>query len=423
MPRFTYRAVTDGGEVVRGEMEAPDTASLVRQLRGQGYWPLHTAPAGGNRKHARAAPPSPGKSTAPTAAPRFGRRKPRGGALDPAARSLFTRELATLLGAGLPLDRALSSIARQTALPGPANAAADLLERVRGGSALAEALAARPESFPRDYVGLVRAGEAGGHLANVLTDLADSEERARALNQDVRSALTYPTLVLIVAGLSIVILLVAVVPEFEPLFAQSGGPLPWSTRMVLAASDGFRAYWWTLPVLAGAAVLAVPRLLRLPGVRARLDAMTLRLPRLGAVTRKAEAVRFCRTLGTLLANGVDVVPALDMTVETLRNTRIAGEIASVAPRLKRGEGLAAPLAETGALPPLALQLLEVGESSGRLAQMLGTAAAIYEQDLRQEINRLVALLVPAVTLFLGVIVAALIGSILSAILSSYDLPM
>ena len=418
MPRFSYRAVDTAGQVVQGDMEAADKDALVRELRGQGYWPLHTeAGSEGGRP-----PPDRRARRAGRARPRRTRRR-QSAPLDAPARALFTRELATLLGAGLPLDRALAGIARQAGMPAMATMAATLLERVRGGGALAEALAAAPESFPRDYVGVVRAGESGGNLAAVLGELAETEERAHALRQELRSALTYPALVLVAAGASIVVLLVAVVPEFQPLFAQAGGPLPWSTRVVLAASEAFRAYWWGLPVAVGLAWLGLPHLLRRPRLRAALDAWALRLPRIGPLVRQAEAVRFARTLGTLLANGVDIVPALDMTVETLRNRSIAEAVAAAAPRLKRGEGLAAPLAESQALPPLTLQLLEVGEQSGRLARMLATLAAIHEQDLRREIARAVALVVPLVTLLLGVVVAALIGAILSAILSSYDLPL
>jgi len=414
MPRFSYRALDTAGQVIQGEMEAETKDALIRQLRGQGYWPLHADPRGGRASR---------RSRPSGARPRLVTRRRAAAGLDAPARALFTRELATLLGAGLPLDRALAAIARQDDLAGPATVAAALLERVRGGGALAEALAAAPESFPRDYVGVVRAGEAGGNLAAVLAQLADAEERAHALRQELRSALTYPTLVLVAAGVSIAVLLVAVVPEFEPLFAQAGGPLPWSTRMVLAASEAVRTHGWVLAPALALAWLALPRLLRRPGVQATLDGWALRLPRIGALVRQAEAARFARTLGTLLANGVDIVPALDMTVETLRNRQIADAIAAVAPRLKRGEGLAAPLSQTQALPPLTLQLLEVGEQSGRLAGMLATVAAIHEQDLRREIARAVALVVPLVTLLLGAVVAALIGAILSAILSSYDLPL
>ncbi len=408
MPRFHYRAVNASGEVVHGDMDASDRKALVQALRKQGYWLLHTEAARG----------AAGRGTA-----RRGGRRRRRGRMDADALALFTRELATLVGAGLPLDRALSTIAEQSQSEAPAATASRLLQRVRGGASLADALAEQPEVFPNYYIGLVRAGEAGGSLHEVLGNLTDSLERARTLREDVRAALNYPILVLIAAGISIVILLVGVIPEFEPLFADAGAALPLTTRVVLAVSQAFRAYWWTLPVAAVLLLLAIRRAQRSEAVRARLDAGLLRLPLIGPLIKKIEAARFCRTLGTLLRNGVDVVPALDMSVETLSNARMAGALAEAAPRLRRGEGLAEPLSATGAFPALAIQLMQIGETSGQLDAMLLTAAGVYDEEVRRDTSKLISMLVPVVTLVLGVVVAALIGSILSAILSSYDLPV
>jgi len=409
MPRFHYRAVNASGEVVHGDMDASDRKALVQALRKQGYWLLHTEAARG----------AAGRGTAR----RGGGRRRRRGRMDADALALFTRELATLVGAGLPLDRALSTIAEQSQSEAPAAAAGRLLQRVRGGASLADALAEQPEIFPNYYIGLVRAGEAGGSLHEVLNNLTDSLERARTLREDVRAALNYPILVLVAAGISIVILLVGVIPEFEPLFADAGAALPLTTRAVLAISQAFRAYWWTLPVAAVLLLLAIRQAQRSQAVRARLDAGLLRLPLVGPLIKKIEAARFCRTLGTLLRNGVDVVPALDMSVETLSNARMAGALAEAAPRLRRGEGLAEPLAATGTFPALAIQLMQIGETSGQLDAMLLTAAGVYDEEVRRDTSKLISMLVPVVTLVLGVVVAALIGSILSAILSSYDLPV
>lgn len=406
MPRFSYRAVNSAGETVRGEMEAGDRAGLVRALRDQGYMPVHTE-----------------QRTGPTRARgRTRGRRARRGRVTQQGLALFTRELATLLGAGLPIDRALATVAGQSEAGGMAQVAQGLLDAVRGGSGLADAMQDQPGVFPAFYVGLVRAGEAGGTLHEVLTNLADAQEQAESLRQDIRSALNYPVLVLIAAGAAIVILLVAVVPEFEPLFANAGDALPWSARAVLAVSDAFRASWWALPagVLAVAALAVQAR--RSPRVRALRDAWAMRLPGIAPLIRKIEAARFARALGTLLRNGVDAATAIDMAVDTIGNTRLAARLGSVGSRLRRGEGLAQPLAAAKVFPPLATQLMEAGEQSGHLDRMLLTVAGIYDQEVRRDTQRLLQLLVPMVTLLLGVLVAAIMGAILSAILSSYQIP-
>ncbi|RDD63060.1 type II secretion system F family protein [Ferruginivarius sediminum] len=410
MPRFSYRAVDSAGDIISGEMEVADRRALVQHLRKQGYMPLQAEPReGGARKGAR-------------------KTKTRGrrggdGRMDGEALVLFTRELATLLGAGLPLDRALSTIAQQTQTDAGASVAQGLLDRVRGGASLADALSERGEIFPNYYVGLVRAGEAGGSLNGVLEDLADTLERQRALAHEVRAALNYPILVLIAAGISIVILLVGVIPEFEPLFEDAGAALPFTAKAVLAVSQGFREYWWTLPVGALVVFVIAQRMRRSDAMRARLDDLALRLPVFGQVVRKSEAARFCRTLGTLLANGVDVVPALDMGIETVGNARMSRDLAAVSPQLRRGQGLAGPLEATGVFPALAVQLMQVGETSGQLSKMLMTVAGIYDEEVRRDTRKMVSLLVPVVTLVLGAVVATIIGAILSAILSTYDLPL
>lgn len=405
MPLFAFRALDPAGALVEGERESASREALVESLRKDGLQPLHTAPrrVGGGLRLVLSGGAAGGRAKDDTAA-------------------MFTRELATLLGAGLPLDQALGTIAGEGAEPAIREIALALVEKLRGGSSLADALATRPGTFPGYYSGLVRAGEAGGTLGRVLDDLAETMERARALRQEVRSALTYPILVLVAAGLSILILLLGVIPEFEPLFAGAGDALPFTAEAVMALSRGLRDWWWLLPAAPLALWLAVRSLRNDPAFRARLDARLLRLPAIGPLLHKIEAARFCRTLGTLIANGVDIVPALGMSARTLGNATLAEAVEKVAPRLRRGEGLHEPLGAAGVLPPLARRLVEIGEASGQLDRMLLTVARIYEEDIGRETKRLVTLLVPVVTLLLGILVAVIIGSILSAILTSYDLP-
>ncbi len=405
MPRFYYKAVRPDGELVEGEIDAASQAALVERLRGQGQIPIRAEP-----RAARAA-------AAAASRPLFKRR--RLGRKDIA---MLTRELAMLLQSGLPLDRALSVIA-EVAGEGPlGDLVARVLERVRGGATLADALQAAGDMFPNFYVGMVRAGEAGGSLVTVLERLADALERAQALRESVRSALIYPMIVVVLAVASLAVIMTLVIPEFRPLFEDAGQELPYITRIVIAISDFTRDFWWALAAAAVALGLGLRRQLRNPVGRLRYHRWLLRTRLLGGLVVKVEVARFSRTLGTLLANGVSVLDAVSMTAETLGNLAVAETVAAMRGRLAEGEGLARPLAETARFPPLALQLIQVGEESGQLVQMLLRLADIYDDEVKRTLERLLALLVPLVTITLGVLIAVIIGSMLAAIMSVYDLP-
>ncbi|RMD89919.1 MAG: type II secretion system F family protein [Alphaproteobacteria bacterium] len=402
MPRFVYRALNAAGEIVDGERESVDRGELVAALKAEGLRPLKAQRKG----HGLRLKLDLGSQ----------RR------VDEAALALFTRGVATLLGAGLPLEQALAEAAEDESVPAMREAVRAVLARVRSGASLADALAEHGDAFPPYYVGLVRAGEAGGTLAEVMRDLADSVERARGLRQDIRSALVYPVLVLVTAVGSVLILLLAVIPEFEPLFEGAGDSLPMTAAAVMWLSRMLRADGWLILLLLLLAAIGLRAAWHDARLRRALDARFLHMPLVGPVLAKTETARFARSLGTLLKNGVDLVPALSMAARTLANAVLVQGIEGIVPRVRRGEGVSGPLAAAGILPPMAERLVRVGESSGALATMLLTVARIHEEEVAREIKRLVALLVPAVTLALGVLVVAIVGSILSAILASYDLP-
>ena len=403
MARFQYKSVTPAGEVVEGEMEAVSRVAVVERLRSQGHVPIR-AEEGSSASHR------------PFWRLSLRKRRLRGREI-----ANLTRELATLLQAGLTLDRALSMVLDFAAGDVAASTLGRVQERLRQGQSLADALEA--EAFPDDYVGMVRAGEAGGALDQVLARLSETLERQLAIRENVRSALQYPILVLCMAGLSIVILLTAVIPEFTPLFADAGVALPLSTQIVVGLSNLFRAYWWLLGVLAIAGTVVVRRQLRDPVRRQAWDRRVLRIPLFGELIRKIEAARFSRTLGTLLANGVSALAALTMTQGALSNSAIAAAVEQVRSQLKKGEGLAEPLRDAAVLPALAVQLIKVGEESGQLEQMLLRVADIYDEEVKRTIQRMLGLLVPAITIGLGVMVAFIVGSMLAAIMSTYDLPL
>jgi general secretion pathway protein F len=406
MPRYRYKAISATGEVLQGETEAVDRQAVIDNLHSQGCTPIRADPVG-----SRAARP-----VGPIALSR--KRK-----LRPDSVVLTTRELATLLRAGMPIDRALAILA-DIAKDGPLRAFLDgLLKSVRGGSTLADALEPHKPSLPPYYIGLVRAGEAGGALESVLFRLAESLERAQSLRETIRSAMYYPAFVLAMSVLTLVVLFALVIPEFRPLFEDSATGIPASMAAVLAFSDALRDYWWAIALATLAIVFAVQQHNRGVEGRRRRDRFILRLPLVGELVTKLEVARFSRTLGTLLANGVMVLNALSITAETISNRQLAEAIGSLAVRLKRGEGLSLPLMETGLFPRLAVQLIQVGEESGQLEAMLLRVADIYDEEVKRTIQRLLALLVPVMTICIGILVAGIIATMLTAILSTYELSL
>lgn len=406
MPRFRYRAVGFDGAVMEGETEAPDRTAAVARIRGIARYPMRVdeVPAG----------PTPGILQRDL----FGPRRIR-----PRQIALVTRELATLLEAGLPLDRALTVLRGVGESPQVAGLLSRVQEKVRAGSTLADAMAAQGPAFPRHYVSMVRAGEAGGSLEDTLARLADLLERTHALRETVKSALVYPIILLVFAGVSVVVLLTMVLPQFEPLFEGAGQSLPWATRLFMGAGDALGRHGLTALAVGGALAIGGARLLRDPRRRLAWDAALLRLPLVGGLVARAEAARFTRTLGTLLSNGVPILTALSIVADTLSNRAVAAALGRARESLQAGEGIAAPLEASGAVPPLATHLIRVGEETGALEAMLAKAADIHDQEVERAVQRLLALLVPGLTVALGLLVAGIISSILVAILSVNELAL
>lgn len=400
MPRYSYKAVRLNGQVQEGELEAADEAALLQALRKDGLIPIKTRAAGGIAGYLAQ------------------RRRKRVSGKDVA---LLTRELTTLLEAGMPLDRSLQTLIELAAEPHVEALLRDLHERVRGGATLSKALEEQGGNFSRLYVNMVRAGEASGSLEAALGRLADYLERSGELRETIKSALVYPSILLVVAGLSVILLLVFVVPQFTQLFDDMGAALPVPTRVVIALGDLFRGYWWAL--LAGVALLAALAQHRLeqPETRLRWDHRVLTLPLFGDLVWKLETARFCHTLATLLENGMPLLGALGLAKEVVANRKIAGQLEQAAEALKRGKGLAAPLTERAVFPKLALQMIRVGEEAGNLDPMLAKVAHLYDRETRAAVQRMLTLLEPILIIGLGILVAGIIISILMAILGANEL--
>ena len=405
MPSFRWSAINPAGEVVRGVMEAPDRGIVVERLQRQGQVVLRADPADGRR------------SWTDLLQIEFGRSR----GLDKAALGEITRELAIMLAAGQDLDRALRFVVENTRSTRAQSILGNVRDKVRSGSSLAAALAAEPRSFSRLYVGLVRAGEAGGTLPATLDRLATLLERERSLSANLRSALIYPALLIVAAIGSIVLLLDYVLPQFTPIFEQAGAELPTATRalMTMGTLVGAATPWLLLAVLAG--VLIARQLLTRPAYRLKVDRLVLHLPVVGALLRETLAARLTRTLGSLLQNGVPLISALGIAKDALGNSAAAAAVEAAAVGAKGGAGLARPLAASGLFPARTIHLLQLGEEAAQLSSMALKAADIHDEQARLIMQRLVALAVPMITIAMGLAVAGIVSALLTAMLSLNDL--
>ncbi len=337
--------------------------------------------------------------------------------------ALLTSQFGILLRAGLEIDSALTVLQELVENNQAREVLRAVTDKVRGGASLADAMAAQKDVFAPYYVSMIRAGEAGASLDAVLERLAEFLARSQATREHIKSAMVYPILVALTCCLSIATLVLFVVPRFKPLFEQSGDALPLSARYLLDASDFLRAWWFVL-LLAPFLIGFVIRLqLRNPSRRAWRDRWVLKLPLFGTLVRDIEVARFSRTLGILLKNGVSLLSSLTITRETIRNAVFVDAVNAVIDRAKAGKGLAEPIRQTKVFPALAVHLVRVGEESGRQEDMLLKIADLLEAETRARIDRLLTLLTPAVTIVLGVVVAGIIMSILTALLSVYNLTM
>jgi general secretion pathway protein F len=405
VPHFRYKAVSATGETLEGEMEAADQATVVRRLQAAGHLPISadSVAAGGSGSF--------------LSRDLFARRRANRRDVQ-----MLTRELATLIQAGLPLDRSFEILIDLSDEPVVTTLLESILEEISGGATLADAMAHQSGIFPRYYVSMIQAGEAGGTLEIVLARLSDFMERSQATRESVRSALIYPVILLAMSLMAVAILLSVVVPRFRPLFEDAGQSLPIATRIVVGLGDLFAGYWWLMLAVVIGAGLVLRWQLAQPAFRLRWDRAMLSLPLLGDVIVRAEVARFARTLGTMIGNGVSLLGALNLATNTVGNASLAHELEAVSEAVRQGKPLTEPLLESGQFPRLATHLTRVGEETGRLEDMLLKVAEIYDQEVGRAIERMLALLVPLLTIVLGLVIAGIIGSILVAILSVYQLP-
>jgi general secretion pathway protein F len=397
VPIFSYSATTMEGSVIEGVIEAPEEKSAIEKLRNTGVIPLKIA-----------APKEEGVR-------RLWRRSAKSGVLT------FTTEMSALLSAGLPLDRSLNILAEISESREMKAVIQSVLKSIREGSAFSDALQRHPRIFSKLYVSMIRAGEVGGVLDVVLDKLGEFLETSKELKDHVISAMVYPTILILTGGASIIVMLTFVLPRFSVIFTELGSALPLPTQILLTVSSGLKSYWWIALAIAIGGWVFLRGYVRSKTGRYRWDALKLRL--VGDVTRRLETARFCRTLGTLLKSGVPLLQALTNAREVLGNQVIISAVESVSKGTKEGKGLAAPLAQTGVFPQLALSMIKVGEETGQLDTMLLKVATTYEKSLREALKRFLSLLEPLMILGMGLIIGFIVVSMLMAVFSIMDLPV
>lgn len=394
MTRFNYRALDAQQTLQTGQIEADDREQAVLSLQGNGWLLLSV-------RHASAF--APGSFRRPV--------------LRPSELANITQQLATLLEAGQPLEQAVTTVSRQQSRQ-PARL---LLERVRAnlksGKSLSKSLELEQAQFPPLYLSMVDAGESGGSLQQTLAQLADYLERSHRLRSSVINALIYPAFLLSGVLGSLCLLLVFVIPQFIPVFNDLGVALPLPTRIILDAGGFSSRHGVAMLALAMFALLAMSSLHRSTGVRRRIDLRLLSTPLLGPLLRHAEAVRICRTLGTLLHNGVGLIQSLHIVARLSPNLALQEQMRTAAERVKEGSTLSAALESPRLLPDLALDMIGVGEASGQLAQLLQKVAEIFEHETRRSIDRLLASFTPILTVAMAVLVMGIMLAIMLPMMS------
>lgn len=384
---FLWTGKTAKGEVVSGEYEAPDKAAVTEYMRKRRLVIVSV------RKK-------------PKAAAMGGLFKKKGvGVKD---LSVFTRQFATMVNAGLPLVQCLDVLGRQLDKPHFKEVVMQVTADVESGSTLAEAMEKHPKVFSDLYSNMIAAGEAGGILDVILSRLAVFLEKADALQRKVKGAMTYPVIVLTVAGGACIFMLMFVIPVFAKMFSDFGGTLPAPTRIVMGISDFIRGYWWAL--LGGSLALTwmFKRYRATTSGRRATDRLAMRIPILGNVVLKSAVARFTRTLGTLIGSGVPILQGLEITSKTAGNKVMQEAIEATAKSISQGETIAQPLRESGVFPPMVVQMIGIGEQTGALDEMLAKIADFYDDEVDAAVEALTAAIEPIMIVVMGTMVGGML---------------
>ncbi|HUP18653.1 MAG TPA: type II secretion system F family protein [Gemmatimonadota bacterium] len=384
MPVYTYKARTVGGETQSGEMTASTEADVIGLLRRRRMVVTQV------------------------------KEKPKeikfsfGNGIKTKDLVVFTRQFATMINAGLPLVQSLDILATQQTNPKVAAKIRAILNEVEAGSTLADAMRRHREFFSEVYINMVAAGEAGGILDTILLRLAEYLEASESLKRKVRGAMFYPVTVMAFAAIAIAILLIFVIPTFAGFFESAGVALPLPTRIVMVLSDFLVGYWWAVGAAIGLAIYLLRTYRATPQGRLNTDRLLLRMPVLGVVLRKAAIARFSRTLGTLVQSGVPILEGLEITARTAGNRVVEDAVMESRVSIAGGETIAEPLKKSGVFPPMVTQMINVGEQTGGLDEMLDKIADFYDDEVEAAVAALTSIIEPVMIVFLGVVVGGMV---------------
>jgi type IV pilus assembly protein PilC len=393
MPQFTYTARDAKGQMQQATIEAPNRDEVMNQLRKQKLQVIKVDEGGPTKKKAS------GKITMRDIV-------------------IFTRQFSTMINAGLPLVQALSILAEQSENPALKDITRQVVFDVESGNTLADALKKHPKAFTDLYVNMVAAGEAGGILDTILMRLAVFIEKNDQLVRKVKGAMIYPGVIMSVAGVAISALLLFVIPTFQKMFAEAGVPLPIPTKIVIALSGILKGYWWAmgLGVFVGSRVFKTWH--ATPAGTLAVDKIMLKVPILGDVVRKSAVSRFTRTLGTLISSGVSILEGLEITAKTSGNRVVHDAIMESRASIAGGDTISAPLRKSAVFPPMVISMINVGEQTGGLDEMLTKIADFYDDEVDAAVGGLMAMMEPLMIVFLGIVVG---GMVIAMYLPIFDM--
>lgn len=391
MAKFKYSAIDGSGKSVNGKIEAPNEAQARSKLEAQQLMVTSIAAEGfGAGKKS-------GKKNA-------GYNKK----ITTEQLTIFTRQLATLLTAGLPLLRAMQILSDQEKDPAFKVALENISENIQGGNTLSDAFSQYPRMFDRLYVNMIRAGEAGGVLDAVLDRLAMFQEKSMKIKKKVKSAMVYPVVVVSVAFIIVWVLLTFVVPSFQKMIASQGGTMPPLTKFVMDAGDALSSHWLITIIVVVAVIFGIKFIFSNAKCKAVIDRVVFKLPKIGSFVQVVTVSRFARTFGTLMSSGVPILQAMTITRDTLDNVVLRDALAQVHDRVRDGDTLAQPLEQAKVFPPMVCSMVQVGEETGQLPEMLNRVADNYDEEVDNAVGALTSIIEPVLILFLAVIVGTIV---------------
>ncbi|MDR2863509.1 MAG: type II secretion system F family protein [Puniceicoccales bacterium] len=398
MAKFKYTAIDAQGKQVTGRVDAPSEAGARAKLGGQRLMVTVLSQEGGG---------------SPAGGATSGRAKKVAsffaGNVKQEVLTIFTRQLATLLQAGLPLLRALDILHKQERTPAMKTVLASLCENVQSGNNLSDAMGQHPKAFDRLYVNMIRAGEAGGVLDRVLDRLAMFMEKSVRIQKKIKAAMVYPAVVITVAIGIVYLLMVKVVPSFQNMLAsQKGARMPPLTQTVINASNLLTEYWYVTPVAVAALVFGIKILFRSKTGKKIFDKVVFRLPKIGPFITVAAVARFSRTFGTLMSSGVPILQAIIITRDTMSNVVLGQALSTVHDRVRDGEPLSVPLEQTGVFPAMVTSMIQVGEETGQLPEMLNRVADTYDEEVDNTVGAMTSIIEPLLIVFLAVVVGTIV---------------